>query len=234
LQFPSQQWSNENLINLDANEIKTDSSKQEDTRDSSNFKIKRSEQKSAVLQIGGKEFGTENELKQLVDADQLKLDSFLLSKDVKPNYFTRNLLKQLIKTAKGNEDFFHRFKENIIHNSSMAIFILMPLFALLLQISYLRRKKNYYEYLIFSIHYHTVVFIIFSFLILINIFIDLPGTIYLICITGLLYYLASALRKNYQGSRSRTILRLLFICFFYFLFAIIVMLIVLILGWWFV
>lgn len=49
---------------------------------------------------------------------------------------------------------------NVMKYLSWAFFILLPLFALILKLFYIRRKQNYIRHLIFSIHLHSFLFFI--------------------------------------------------------------------------
>jgi hypothetical protein len=52
--------------------------------------------------------------------------------------------------------------EMFFHNLSISVLLLMPIFALLLKLFYIRRKQYYMSHLIHSIHLHTVLFILLS------------------------------------------------------------------------
>lgn len=177
---------------------------------------------------------TAKELEQFKKGNPNDLDSLIKANNLKPNYFNRTFFKQIIKSLNADEDYMNRFKEKFIKFGSLSLFLLMPFFALLLSLTYFRSKKNYYEYLIFSIHYHTIVFVILSVILIINIFIIVPEWIYVILAVGLFYYLGKALRFNYEGSRIRTIFKIILITLVYWIFSLIVAMIVLLLGWWFV
>ena len=48
----------------------------------------------------------------------------------------------------------------ILEYTSWAFFLLLPLFALVLKLVYIRRKQNYMRHLIFSIHIHSFIFLV--------------------------------------------------------------------------
>lgn len=177
---------------------------------------------------------TKGDFLRYKNATQQQIDSFIIAKDFKPNYFSRTLLKQIIKSANSDEIFVNRLKEKAIKFGSFSLFFLMPFFGLLVSFIYFRRKKFYYEYLIFSIHYHTIIFIILSLIAMVNIFIEVPAWLYGIAAIGFIYYLLKALRFNFQGSRIKTIMKTAFICSIYTLTLLLVLFAVVILGWWFV
>lgn len=57
------------------------------------------------------------------------------------------------------EDGQQIFWKELINNTPKVLFILLPIFALMLKLLYFRRKIYYIEHLIFSLHFHTYVFI---------------------------------------------------------------------------
>ncbi len=199
----------------------------------SNLRVKSSRGKKAMIQIFGLAFSKEDLLKYK-NASNNQIDSLIISQNAKPNYFTRTLVRQIIKINSADEDFSDRIKEKTIHFASLSLFLLMPFFALLLKLVYYKRKLFYYEYLIFSVHLHTVVFLFFSLIIILNFFIATPTWVFWLYSFGLLFYLGKALRYNYQGSRMRTILKMIFICLFYSIVSLIVFLLSFGLGLWFV
>jgi len=84
---------------------------------------------------------------------------------------------------------------------SWAFFLLLPVFALILWLFYFRQNQYYIRHLIFSIHVHSFIFIVFILLILINmIFEGTPGFISLILLFTIPVYLFLALKQFYgQG-----------------------------------
>jgi hypothetical protein len=174
------------------------------------------------------------EMLKFKNAKPEQIDSLILSQNKTPNYFNRTLIQQILKSYDADESFTERIKEKSIKFGSISLFFLMPFFAFLVYLAYFNRKKYYYEYLIFSLHYHTVIFLFSSIIILLSIFFSIPGWINFFVALGLLYYLGKALRYNFQGSRWRTILRMMAICSIYSITLLIVSITVIFLGWWFV
>ncbi len=54
------------------------------------------------------------------------------------------------------------FAEAVASNMPKAMFILLPLFALLLKLLYVRRRRYYGEHLVFALHTHAFAFIVFA------------------------------------------------------------------------
>ncbi|MDB5791543.1 MAG: hypothetical protein JWQ80_1567 [Massilia sp.] len=85
-----------------------------------------------------------------------------------------------------------------------AIFLLMPVFAALLKLLYLGSGRRYGEHLLFALHTNAFAFLILSLLLILPDFIPLLGgalTVWLV------FYLPTAMRKVYGGSRLLTALR---------------------------
>ena len=68
-----------------------------------------------------------------------------------------NNLKARAKATKKNPEGFQRA---FLSNLSKSLFLLMPLFAAILHMLYLRRKPLYVDHLILSLHYHTLAFLV--------------------------------------------------------------------------
>ena len=104
----------------------------------------------------------------------------------------------------------------ILENISWAFFLLLPIFALLLKLIYIRRKQNYMRHLVFSIHVHSFIFIVLSLLVAMYMTIDakLSGiTAVLILATPV--YLIVAMKKFYGQSVGKVIGKFLAISFLY-------------------
>ncbi len=65
-------------------------------------------------------------------------------------------IKARAKATKKNPEGFQRA---FLSNLSKSLFLLMPLFAAILHLLYLRRKPLYVDHLILSLHYHTLSFL---------------------------------------------------------------------------
>jgi hypothetical protein len=85
-----------------------------------------------------------------------------------------------------------------------AIFALMPVFAALLKLLYLGSGRRYGEHLLFALHTNAFAFLMLSVLLILPDGIPLVGTALVI---WLVFYLPTAMRKVYGGSRLVTALR---------------------------
>ncbi|GGD42548.1 DUF3667 domain-containing protein [Muriicola marianensis] len=99
----------------------------------------------------------------------------------------------------------------------IAMFLLMPIFALLLKIFYWRRG-NFAHHMVFSFYFFTFLFTAFSIIILANKIIDVPVWLEVIITLSYLVYLMVALRNFYRSSWIGAFLKANVISFIYMLF----------------
>lgn len=63
-------------------------------------------------------------------------------------------------------DVFHApwsvIQERVIAYLPVAMFFVLPLYALLLKLLFIRQRRFYVEHLVFSMHFHTIAFLVFS------------------------------------------------------------------------
>jgi hypothetical protein len=100
------------------------------------------------------------------------------------------------------------FLDELNHNIPKMMFVLLPMFALILSITFSRNKKFYVEHLIYAFHLHCFLFLFLAILMLIQLiaphqlavigWIDFAGTLYII------WYIYRSLKVVYQRSAFRT------------------------------
>lgn len=95
-------------------------------------------------------------------ADSLIRDSATVARSEK---FRNSLIR-----AADNPDLY---VSTLLKNISYALFLLMPLFALILQLLYIRRKRYYMEHLIFSVNMHSFALLILTLMVAMQLI--LPG-----------------------------------------------------------
>lgn len=111
----------------------------------------------------------------------------------------------------------------LLHSLPQMLFILLPLFAFILKMLYIRRKSYYYvNHSIFSIHFYIFSFITMLFIFALNKLNDelnwsAINYIELISVLGIFFYLYKAMRKFYQQRRAKTIFKFFVLCFSLFL-----------------
>lgn len=147
--------------------------------------------------------------------------------------FTRQFTKNMIyyhqkygsvKLAK------EALNENFSHMIPKMMFLILPLFALILQVAFWRDKKFYVEHMIYSFHVHCFVFLLLSFMMLLQLVIPENNIVQWLFLAGTLYiiwYFYRSLRVVYHRSKFRTITKMLGIGLSYFVVFVLCMMIAL-------
>lgn len=104
----------------------------------------------------------------------------------------------------------------ILEYLSWAFFLLLPVFALILKLAYVRRKQRYMRHLIFSIHMHSFIFLIFTIVTLLYILIqvDIEPITAILLLTVPVYFIF-ALKRFYGQSYFKVFLKFLMVSFIY-------------------
>lgn len=90
-------------------------------------------------------------------------------------------------------------KDAFMDNAPTGIFLIMPLFALILKLLYLRRKRFYVEHFVFALHVHS-----FAFLLLTIIMLAQSGWVFAVLGTWFLVALYIAMKRTYGQGYIRT------------------------------
>jgi len=128
-----------------------------------------------------------------------------------------------LKKAEQNED---QIRNNIFGLLPKMFFLMLPVFALILKLLYIRRKIFYACHFIFALHFHSFTFITFGLLFLILGFFKnsesevLPMTVMLINSI----YLIIAMKKVYGQSYLKTIFKFVLLSFNYMIVMVLAML----------
>lgn len=126
-------------------------------------------------------------------------------------FFQKLITKQFIRLDRSDTKSVTGY---IVKNASLMMFLLMPIFALILKLAYFRKKEIFYiEHLIHSFHIHTFIFVMFSIYTLLSLFWELnaPGILMLVC----MIYGYFSLRKVYGQHHKRTFVKFILIGFLY-------------------
>lgn len=112
-----------------------------------------------------------------------------------PGWFDRLLYPQLLK--------FHQDRKagtiwvSMINATPIALFILLPLFALFLKLFYWK-KGRYAYHLVFSFYFFAFIFTVFGLLLITNIIIDVPNWIDFLIALSTFIYLVIAVKRFYK------------------------------------
>jgi Protein of unknown function (DUF3667) len=110
------------------------------------------------------------------------------------------------------------FRQAFMDNFSKVLFYLLPIFALLLKLFYIRRDFFYSEHLVFSIYYYNFFYFAASLQLLVNL---IPILSWAATLIGfwIFLYLLFAMKRMYQQSWKKTILKFILfsIVFMFFL-----------------
>ncbi|MGB5692084.1 MAG: DUF3667 domain-containing protein [Flavobacteriaceae bacterium] len=143
-----------------------------------------------------------------------KLKAMGLKEDA--GQFNKRLFRQLLKLY---EQRAGGLLQTLYDTIPVAMFIMLPLFALLLKLFYWKRG-SFAHHMVFSFYYFTFLFTTFCVLLLVNMIIDLPGPLEFLILMSVMIYLMIALRNFYRSSWIGAFFKSGFISFLYMLFVV--------------
>ena len=132
---------------------------------------------------------------QLKAADSVVYSAMGMSDE--PGYWEKRMYAQALKFYKSRKggSILGAFYDAI----PIAMFFLLPIFALILKILYSRRGM-YAHHLVFSFYYFSFLFTVFSIVIVVNFLIDIPNWLDFLILLSTFIYLIIALKRFYvQG-----------------------------------
>ncbi len=139
------------------------------------------------------------------------------------DFWQRLTVMQTVKVAQ-ETDGFSRY---IIGLVPWMLFLMIPFFAMILKLVYIRRKQFYVEHLVFAFHGHAFIFIFLLLFVvpfqILNSVYDNPlidsvgGKVQMACMIGISIYLFVAMKRFYGQSTRKTLLKF-FILFFTYIF----------------
>lgn len=139
----------------------------------------------------------------LAKLDDAQIDSAMAANSIEPTPINRYAARKLASIARGGKaEFAHLMMRNI----SYMMFVLMPLFAFFVFLSFRRSARFYLRSLIYSVHLHSFLFLLLT----VNLFagrllpfLAMLGAVALVC---LVYFYLSLLRL-YREPAVRTFLK---------------------------
>jgi hypothetical protein len=156
--------------------------------------------------------------KSVKDYDSVQLT---LPKEKRDGWFVGKLNRRASeineKYKDNSKDFVADFRQAFMDNFSKVLFYLLPIFALLLKLFYIRRNFFYSEHLVFSIYYYNFFYFAASLQLLVNL---IPMLSWAATLIGfwVFFYLLFAMKRMYQQSWKKTILKFSLFSFVFMLF----------------
>jgi hypothetical protein len=134
---------------------------------------------------------------------------------------TLRLLKINLEGEAGKKEFIKKLVATFFHNLPKMLFFLLPVFALLLKLLYVRRKQFYFvDHAVLSLHYFSFIFLMLIFSVYILDAVLGTDRFTKLAIAWILIYLPVAMKKLYGQSWRKTLVKL-FLLGFLFTFALI-------------
>lgn len=130
----------------------------------------------------------------------------------------RSTINRLIvhQTIRWNNASIAQLISYAVEKLPIVMFFVLPIFALLLKLFYIRRKRFYVEHIIFTLHIHAFAYLIFTFGML---FLELipSGIVYVLSATFLLltFYIYKSFRNVYRQGRFKTVVKMGLVGFVY-------------------
>lgn len=192
------------------------------------LKFKTAENKDTIIQASDN-FELDdphyNRIQELVKEGITDTRQVLDSINVESTFWNRFYYSEVIKFASTD---YEEFKEYIISKLPWILFLLMPVFAMLLKLVYKRRDFLYIDHVIFAFHLHSFLFLTGIVFVLAELIfqIDISGWL----ITAVLIYLLLAFKNFYRQSWIKTFLKIFLLwglyiitAFFGMLFSLVIM-----------
>lgn len=128
----------------------------------------------------------------------------------------RNNLRERCRTIAS--DGGRELAKSVVHNVPRAMFIFLPIIALVMKLMYWRPKRYYVEHLLFLIHNHAFVFLLLIPLVLIariSYVGDYVGWLIFASIVYMIWYVYRGMRNFYQQRRALTLTKYFMLGFSY-------------------
>jgi hypothetical protein len=146
----------------------------------------------------------------------------LLPESERDNFIQHYVTEKQFTWKGKNREWYETFAENFKHNIPKLMFLLLPLFALIVKIAFRKNNKFYVEHLIYSFHFHCFLFLFLSIVMLLQLLIPVTwiavlGMIKFTAAVIIAWYMYQSLKVVYQRTRLRTITKIIGISVSYFI-----------------
>jgi hypothetical protein len=129
---------------------------------------------------------------------------------IEKTFWNMLVLRQVMKTKAINRDAFLSYYKSRL---PWIMFAIMPVFALIIKLVYIRRKRLYIDHLVFAYHYHAFVFLLMIIgLLFLKIWPSMPQWPFALWI---FWYLLRSMANVYDDSLLKASLRLILLTFLY-------------------
>jgi hypothetical protein len=160
------------------------------------------------------------------DVNKLKTyDDYLtaqakLPADSRDNMFERYLVKKNYGWKSEGKKAKDVLSEGFQHNAPKMMFVLLPLFAVILKLAFWKNHKLYVEHMIYAIHLHCYLFLFLAATMVLKLMLptDWDAVVFLIAnatIIVITWYIYRSLRVVYNRSRLRTVSKMVGVSFMY-------------------
>ena len=130
-------------------------------------------------------------------------------------FLTKFMIKKVLSFKKHN-DGGNLLKETFFHDVPKMMFLLLPIFALILKITFRKNHKFYVEHLIYSFHLHSFIFLLLTVFMLINWVVPTNWDfVNIAAFVLIVLYTYRSLRVVYNRTPGRTISKMIGISFSY-------------------
>ncbi|SHE83365.1 DUF3667 domain-containing protein [Pedobacter caeni] len=138
-----------------------------------------------------------------------------LPKEKRDGFIENYFKKRGIELQDYPGDVGKKMVEDFVHNLPKMMFLLLPLFAILLKLVYIRKKKYYYEHLIYSFHLHSALFLSVLITLLLSwvtgFLFDSGLFFQWVCFFYIMWYIYRSLRTFYGSKRWVTAFKIFFL-----------------------
>ncbi|MBK9048855.1 MAG: DUF3667 domain-containing protein [Bacteroidetes bacterium] len=150
------------------------------------------------------------DIKAMVKRGHINTIEIMDSLNIENTFWNRFYYGEVIKFAQSD---FNKFKDYIVSKLPWIIFCMIPVFAFVLKLLYLRRKFLYIDHLIFSFHLYSFLFLTLILQTILEQFVDHDFDRWWFLIITL--YTIFAFRNFYDQSYMKTIVKMFALLFIY-------------------
>lgn len=164
-------------------------------------------------------------------ATKFNEDQIMDSLKIEKSFFNRLAVRQSIRLANATPK---QIVQDLIQKIPFLLFFLLPVFAFILKIAYLRRKRLYIEHFIFTLHIHSLAFFALTIGLLVYMFKILPPADeelpLALALAYWMIYTLLAFKNVYKQNWFKTIIKYGFVFFVYIIVATILLLPAVLIG----